>query len=88
MGGGQGVSDLRGLLFLQAGLVPIAFGIAAFCIYGFVHSQGWTAGTKAMWRAIPQWQVFIYLLLHTPIRAVRQRCLAVGRSLALESTGI
>ena len=65
MGGGQGGTDLRGLMYLQGGVSPIAFAIAASCAYGFIRTQGWSAGLRAAWRAIPQWLVFIFLILNS-----------------------
>jgi hypothetical protein len=65
MGGRQGGSDLHGLMTLQAGVVPIAIGISAFGVYQFVSAQGWSAGSKALWGAIPQWLVFIFLMLNS-----------------------
>ncbi len=65
IGGGRGGSDLRGLVYLQAGLIPVALGISTVCLYGFVHGQGLATGARAMWRAIPQWLVFIFLLLNS-----------------------
>lgn len=65
IGGGQGGTDLRGLVYLQAGVTPIALGISMICFYGFVRRLGLAMGTRAMWRAIPQWMVFIFLLLNS-----------------------
>lgn len=65
VGAGQGGADLRGLIYLQTALTPIALSITITCVYGFVRSQGWTVGARALWRAIPQWQVFIFLLLNS-----------------------
>ena len=65
IGGGQGGTDLRGLIYLQASLIPIASGISVICVYGFIRHQGMADGLRAMWRAIPQWQVFIFLLLNS-----------------------
>ncbi len=65
MGGGQEGSDLRGLMALQTGLIPIAMGISIFGIYRFVSTQGWAKGTAALWSAIPQWLVFIFLMLNS-----------------------
>lgn len=65
MGGGQAGSDLRGLMYLQAGLTPIALSITIINVYRFVGAQGWAKGAQAMWRAIPQWLVFIFLMLNS-----------------------
>ena len=65
MGGGQGGSDLRGLMYLQAGLTPIALGVAVVSAYRFASNQELARGAQAMWRAIPQWLVFIFLMLNS-----------------------
>lgn len=65
IGGGRGGTDLRSLIYLQAGLIPVAIGISIVGVFGFVHHQGLAAGMRALWRAIPQWQVFIFLLLNS-----------------------
>lgn len=65
MGGGKGGSDLHELMSLQAGVVPIAVGISVFGVYHFVSALGWGAGAKALWEAIPQWLVFIFLMLNS-----------------------
>ncbi|MEQ9561329.1 MAG: hypothetical protein RLN69_02320 [Woeseiaceae bacterium] len=65
MGGGQGGIDLRGLMFLQLGLIPIALGIAIVSVYGFVSVQGWSPGLQRLWLAVPQWPVFIFLLFNS-----------------------
>ena len=65
IGGGQVGTDLRGLVYLQAGLTPLALGVAVASVYPFVSSQGWSKGAQAMWRAIPQWLVFVFLLLNS-----------------------
>ena len=65
VGGGKGGPDLRSLIYLQAGLVPIALSIAIVCVYGFIRPRGLAGGTRALWSAIPQWQVFIFLLLNS-----------------------
>jgi hypothetical protein len=65
IGGGQVGADLRGLVVLQAGLTPLALGVAVVSVYPFVSVQGWAKGTQAMWRVIPQWLVFIFLLLNS-----------------------
>ncbi|HNP35231.1 MAG TPA: hypothetical protein PKK10_05215 [Woeseiaceae bacterium] len=65
LGGGQEGTDLLMLMYLQAGITPIALGIAVVGIYRFVAGHSWAEGARAMWRAIPQWQVFIFLLLNS-----------------------
>ena len=65
MGGGQGGTDLRGLMILQAGLVPIALILALVNLYRFVSADGWAGGIRELWRAIPQWLAFIFLLLNS-----------------------
>jgi hypothetical protein len=65
IGGGQVGTDLRGLMYLQAGFTPLALGIAVVSAYLFVSVQGWAKGAQAMWRVIPQWLMFIFLLLNS-----------------------
>ena len=65
MGAGQGGTDLQGLMYLQAGLAPIALVIVTANVYGFVAAEGWAKGLQAMWLALPQWLVFIFLLLNS-----------------------
>ena len=65
IGGGRGGADLRGLVYLQAGLIPIALGISVVSVYGLARRQGLSKGLRALWRAIPQWQVFIFMLLNS-----------------------
>jgi hypothetical protein len=65
MGGGQQGRDLSGLMFLQAGLVPLAFAIALFSAYQFVRVDGCKDGLRTFWQATPQWLVFIFLMLNS-----------------------
>jgi hypothetical protein len=65
MGGGQSGTDLRALMYLQAALTPVAIVIVAITIYSFVSSDGWAKGMRAVWRALPQWMIFIFLLLNS-----------------------
>ena len=65
MGGGQAGTDLSGLMYLQAGITPIAFGTIIFGMYRFLSTEGWARGAVEMWRAIPQWLVFVFLLLNS-----------------------
>lgn len=65
MGGGQDGTDLRALMHLQAALIPVAILIVAIGVYSFVVNDGWTKGMRAVWRALPQWMIFVFLLLNS-----------------------
>lgn len=65
MGGGQSGTDLNSMMYLQAALTPVALVIVAINLYSFVASDGWSKGLRAVWRAIPQWMIFVFLLLNS-----------------------
>ena len=60
-----GGADLEGLILLQAMLVPPAVLIVATIVYGFVAADGWSRGFRAIWQALPQWLIFVFLLLNS-----------------------
>lgn len=60
-----GGGDLEGLILLQAMLAPPALLIVMTIVYRFVAADGWTLGLRAIWRALPQWLVFMFLLLNS-----------------------
>jgi len=65
VGGGQAGTDLRALMILEIGLTPIALIIVVVNLYWFQKLNGWSAGMRTLWRATPQWLVFIFFLLNS-----------------------
>lgn len=65
MGSGAGGADLHGLILLQALVTLPALLAVVTVIYSFVSAQGWAKGLHAIWLALPQWLVFIFLLLNS-----------------------
>lgn len=64
MGGGVDGSEVKPLLQLQLASVPAAVVLAVYCFAGFVLGDGWRKGLLRLWIAMPQWLVFIFLLLN------------------------
>ena len=64
MGGGVDGAEVKPLLQLQLASVPLAVVLAVYCFTGFVLGEGWRKGLRRLWVAMPQWLVFIFLLLN------------------------
>ena len=64
MGGGVEGSEVKPLLQLQLASVPAAVVLAIYCFAGFVLGDGWRKGLRRLWIAMPQWLVFMFLLLN------------------------
>ena len=64
MGGGVDGSEVKPLLQLQLASVPVGLMIVGYCVAGVVGGAGWRAGLHQLWTAMPQWLVFIFLLLN------------------------
>ena len=64
MGGGVDGAEVKPLLQLQLASVPVAVVLAVYCFTGFVLGGGWRKGLRRLWVAMPQWLVFIFLLLN------------------------
>ena len=65
MSSGSGGADIHGLILLQALVMLPALIVVATVIFGFVAARGWAQGLHAIWLALPQWLVFIFLLLNS-----------------------
>ena len=65
MGSYQSDSSLQGLVSLQVLLATLAAIAVAEVVRRFVVASGWAQGLTAIWLALPQWLVFIFLLLNS-----------------------
>lgn len=65
MGGGQEGSDLHALLIMQLVTVPAALLITVFVIMQYAKKYGMAGAFRSLWRDVPQWLVFIFLLLNS-----------------------
>lgn len=64
MGGGVDGAQVGPLLQLQLASVPVAVIIVVYCVTGVARDRGWRDGFRDLWTAMPQWLVFIFLLLN------------------------
>ena len=65
MGGGQAGTDLHSLLILQLATIPITVLISLYVLSRYAGKSGFRDGLKFLWRDLPQWLVFIFLMLNS-----------------------
>lgn len=54
-------NDLRDLLILQTGLIPLAMIVAAWCLSLLVRRYGYPQALKVFWQRLPGWLLFAVL---------------------------
>lgn len=64
-GGSFTGTDLTGLLWMQAMVIPIAVALIAHEVAAFVRLNGWRTGLMMLWQKIPAWLVLALLLLNS-----------------------
>lgn len=69
MSGNQTGVDLQGLMLIQATMIPAGVMTIAVILIVFVTRNGWSEGVQRLWNSIPQWMVFVFLLLNSLVVA-------------------
>ena len=65
IGGGRTGTDLHALLSAQLWLIPIALTLATVGGWQFIAPRGFKSGVRDLWRHVPQWLVFVFVLLNS-----------------------
>ena len=65
MGGGQAGTDLHSLLIIQLATIPITLLISLYVLSRYAAKNGLRDGLRSLWSDLPQWLVFIFLMLNS-----------------------
>lgn len=65
IGGGQSGADLHSLLIMQLATIPVTLLISVYVLSRIATKSGLGEGLRVLWSNLPQWLVFVFLLLNS-----------------------